>query len=495
MTYIPNASRSDEIRFQFTPRRRPDGHTYVDTLQLGIVNDSTGREYDRLVIDVAISGTTQTAEPTAKTSLIAFDPARDSVDNDWFPDVILYATAEMGHDISLAFQPISAEMKSRLSLAIDAEGNRRKFRSGIDDANLIEAMTTSAYGVMSAVSMQGQFLKRLSATGIDAAVSPESRQSLRLSKEESTNVTNTIAEIGQRLYRRLFVDAHDADLLALIVELEDAAASRPDDRPLRLKIVTNNVSVPWQYLHRVGPVVNAQEFWGLRFSLSVLRFNTGSRAKPAAQSQAARQVVFARYGSTSDPTHELAQEQIEQIRMLPVEKSNFLEVDNGRDLLATVEQRRKQISAIFAFLHATSISPDAEPHLTFNDGDIVTSDGFERLLNRVPLGEQDPRFHYLASAPLVVLNACETGPSVYLPHVALENVMFQLGARGVLVTEVSVWTQLGHEVGTQLIKRLGEGEPISDALTAIRRELYAEKANPLGLLYVYYGDPAATLQY
>ncbi|CKR99002.1 Uncharacterised protein [Mycobacterium tuberculosis] len=50
-------------------------------------------------------------------------------------------------------------------------------------------------------------------------------------------------------------------------------------------------------------------------------------------------------------------------------------------------------------------------------------------------------------------------------------------------------------MGMQLITRLGKGEPVSDALTAIRRELYAKKRNPLGLLYVYYGDPAATLRH
>ena len=72
--------------------------------------------------------------------------------------------------------------------------------------------------------------------------------------------------------------------------------------------------------------------------------------------------------------------------------------------------------------------------------------------------------------------------------------MFQLGAQGVVVTEVSVWVSLGHEVATRLIARLSKGEPVSDALTAVRRELHLQKKNPLGLLYVYYGDPAATLR-
>jgi len=56
-----------------------------------------------------------------------------------------------------------------------------------------------------------------------------------------------------------------------------------------------------------------------------------------------------------------------------------------------------------------------------------------------------------------------------------------------------VWINLGHDMATRLIARLGKGESVSDALTAIRRDLFAEKKNPLGLLYAYYGDPSATL--
>ena len=494
MTYTPRKGRSDEIRFQFTPQRREDGSAYVDKLQLGIVNDVTGREYDRLVIEVAVSGTAGTTDRTATEKPIAFDLSGVSWGSYWVPDVLLYAVEEMGRNISISVEPISDEMKQRLKLALDPEGKRRTFRSGIDDTKLVEAMTTSAYGVMSELSKQGEFLKRLSATGTDAAVSPKSQQSLQLTDAELKNVTDVIANIGQRLYRHLFFETADTDLSKLVIELEAAAADPKRKRPLRLKIITNKISLPWQYLHPVGRDVNAEKFWGLRFSLSVLRVNTGARMKPMAlPPRKAPKVLFARYGSSADPTVPLANEQKQQLSKLPIADSDLVEVDSGSELLKNLEQQRREISAIFAFLHATSIAPDSEPHLSFNNGDIVTTDVLERLLNQLPMDEQDLR--YLASGPLVILNACETGPSVNLPHVSLQNAMFQLGAQGVVVTEVSVWIRLGHDVATRLIKRLGKGEPIGDALTAVRRELYAEKNNPLGLLYAYYGDPAATLRY
>ena len=493
MTYKAIEGRSDEIRFQFTPQRNANGSAYVDKLQLLVMNDATGREYDRLVIDVAVSGSAGTEHRTEESPVVEFDFwRRRDMRSDWNPDLILYATEQMGRNVSISVQPVSEEMKQRLGLALDNTGKRRTFRSGIDDARLVEAMTTSAYGVMNAVNMQGDLLKRLSATGVDAVVSQDSQQSLKLTDAELKSVTNVVADIGQRLYRHLFAETSDTDLGKLIVQLETTAADPKRERPLRLMIVTNKISLPWQYLHPVGPDVDAGKFWGLRFSLSVLRVNTGARAKPiVVPPDVARSIVFAQYGSSADPTVPLAHEQKRQLTRLS--KRGLIEVDNGPEFLASLEQQRREISAIFTFLHAKSMASDYEPHLSFNDEDKVTTNVLEHLLNKVPMDEQGSR--YLASAPLVFLNACETGPSSNVPHVSLQNVMFQLGAEGVVVTEVSVWISLGHYLATRLIERLGEGEPIGDALTHVRKVLYVEKKNPLGLLYAYYGDPAATLRH
>jgi hypothetical protein len=307
-----------------------------------------------------------------------------------------------------------------------------------------------------------------------------------------------LATIGRRFYGHLFIDGGADDDLRLIVEKLDAlAAAQPAGRPLRMKIFTNRISLPWQYLHPTGPVVDAQKFWGLRYSLSVVRANSHTSSNTGAgPAGGAGKVVFARYASSADDTWPLADDQIQQLKKIPVD---LLEVDSGARLLNTLKTERQQISAILTFLHASSgakegvaSSLEAQPGLLFNAADIVTSYGLEDLRNVLTVEES--RSLYLRRAPLVILNACETGPSMALPHVTLEDAMFQLGARGVVVTEVSVWVQLGHEVATKLIARLARGEAVSDALTAIRRELYTDKKNPLGLLYVYYGDPSATLR-
>ena len=492
MTFSPANGHSDEIRFVLIPQRSKDGRGYEARLQLGIINDKTGSEYDRLVISFGVAGELSPSVSMPAHAPLVFSTPKTEARKQW-ADVVLYATQEMQRSISISIQPVSDEMKSRLSLAVDAQGQPRKFRSGIDDAKMLEAMTTSAYGMMSAVSMQGQFLKRVSATGVNPAVSAESQKSLLLTDTESTNVSGVIADIGQRLYRNLFRDTPDIDLRRLIMSIEQAAADPQRPQPLRLQIVTDQISLPWQYLHPTGPDVDPQSFWGLRFNLSVLRINTGgSRNAAPSALPGARKFVFAQYGRNSDPTVALAKEQQVRLRKLSAADIELLEVDSGSDLLSNLEKKRNEISGIFTFLHASFNADDLEPQLTFNDGDKVTSDALERLLNKLPMSDGE-NTSYLAGQPLVILNACETGPSVNLPHVSLENVMFKLGAQGVVVTEVSVWIQLGHDMALRLIDRLGKGEPIGDALSAVRRDLYAERKNPLGLLYVYYGDPAATL--
>jgi antitoxin component of RelBE/YafQ-DinJ toxin-antitoxin module len=362
----------------------------------------------------------------------------------------------------------------------------------VNDTRLVDAATKSAYGAMSAVSLQNELLKRLRATGSDASVSAGALATLKLEPADARNVNGVLGEIGRDLYLQLFVDAlADRELLAIVQDLERLATARPLDRPLRMKIVTARVSLPWQYLHPVGPDIDPAKFWGLRFSLSVARGDSHTTSNVPQGS--AHKMVFARYGSTADPTVALAQRQMAQLKGMPMD---LLEVKSGTALLDTLKAERSQITAIMAFLHASSglmtAGPLDEPELLFNEGDVVTGLKLRGLRSLLPPDEAGSL--YLRAAPLVILNACETGTSTTLPRVSLENALFSLGARGIVMTEVSVWINLGHEVATRLIERLGRGEAVSDALTGVRRDLYAQKNNPLGLLYLYSGDPAATLR-
>ncbi|RJG08534.1 CHAT domain-containing protein [Massilia cavernae] len=495
MTFRATTKRTEDVIFRFTPQKKEGQSSYGDKLQITIINDKTGRAYDRLTIPVTIGLAEATSANAAMPAIDLGRPAGSDL-RVWESDVILYARAEATNKVTVEVQPVSDKLKTLLNgLALDQDGKRRVFNSGVKDADLVQAMSNSAYGAMAAVSMQGALLKKFSATGADAIVSEEHQLTLKLDPSELAGVADVLGAVGQRLHRHLFGGNAHKDLRTLIGRIEAAAAEtgKPGDRPLRLTIVTDDLSLPWQYLHPQGADVDVNKFWGMRFSISVQRASNGAPGKGLDQDVfGKRRVIFAQYGTSTDKTIPHAEQQLAQMKSLfdeqpPIE---LRKVRSGAELLEELNAGRKEIAAIVTFLHASAGDADDPPYLEFNKGDIVTSDSLENLLNKVSPNEQ---LDFLSRGPLVILNACETGPARKLPHVKLEDALFQLGAQGVVVTEVSVWINLGHEVATQLLARLDKGEPASDALTAVRRELYKEKANPLDLLYVYYGDPAATL--
>lgn len=261
--------------------------------------------------------------------------------------------------------------------------------------------------------------------------------------------------------------------------------------PLRMQIITDRLSMPWQYLHPVGPVVDPNKFWGMRFSLSVLRLNDGGENwQESDRPGVPRKILFAHYGTSSDFSVPLARGQISTLQAaLP--SMEVLPVYAGTDLIRQLKTEKDAIAGFITFMHASSGGQGGAPVLEFGASDKVEGADFLTLMDRVDAAEQDQR--YLSLGPLTVLNACETGPALRLTQVKLASSLFQLGVKGAIVTEVSVWPALGDAMAKRLIPHLVRGETAADALTAARRELLADKNNPLGLLYAYYGDPAARL--
>lgn len=487
--FIAAERRASEIRFDFKPRRKSES-VYADVLRLLIMNDETGLVYDSIPIAVEIR--TSASQSAARTGVMTIESSATPDAPNWQADVILYATANSDRNVTVEFEPVSDAMKKAIgSLAYNGP-SRKKFRTSINDVALVQQMTNTTYNETSSVSLQNDDLALLGARADKAIVSPESRATLKLTAEEAAGVNSVLASTGRRLYRRFFSNSGDKNLLLLVQKMEQAARAHTS-RPARMRIVTDSLSVPWQYFHPLGKNISGEKFWGMLFSLSVERGNNNATFSNAPDDpEPANAVLFAKYGNDKDPSVALADLQTKQLIQIPnIGENLVIPVSRGRDFLDKLRANRLRVAAIVTFLHASAGSDAESPHLQFNENDRVTGVDLEDLLNTAEESEQERRF--LSGSPLVFLNACETGPARILPHVKLENSMFQLGASSVIVTEVSVWIPLGHEVATQLIDRLGKGEQASDALTYVRRHLLKEKNNPLGLLYAYYGNPAATL--
>ena len=493
IVYRPRLAQSQQIRFAFTPEARKDGTSYDDELYLIIINDSTGYPIDRVSIPVTVKAEAGVAAPGQNGVRLPSTARMSAPPSQVRPDLIIYAVEAAGPSISLSINPVSAPMRKLLDPLVMNKGKPKSFTSGILDAEAIDQVSTWSFHNLRALSLQEKDLQKLRATGDAATLSDAARDTLVFDPDEAAGAARTLAASGQQLYQKLFFGGPDKSLAKIISLIEQAGAGRRR-HPLRIQIVTDRLNVSWQYLHPVGPDVDPKQFWGMRFSLSVMRANDGGKGwRESARDVSPRTVLFAHYGTSSDASVRMAKEQVAALKKaLPA--LNVTTVYAGTEFLELMTSQKDAITALVTFMHASAGmqgSSQMAPHVEFGGYDTVESVDFAVLRNRVPAADQDLR--YLARGPIALLNACETGPALKLTQPKLSSELFRLGVKGVIVTEVSVWQSLGDDMANRLLAHLIKGTSAADALTAARRELLAEKNNPLGLLYAYYGDVGATL--
>lgn len=97
-----------------------------------------------------------------------------------------------------------------------------------------------------------------------------------------------------------------------------------------------------------------------------------------------------------------------------------------------------------------------------------------------------PRTPEWAHHPLVFLNGCGTGgytPDALSPFI--KKLVDDLGASGIIGTEITVWEELAVDVAEDFLQRFLARASAGDALLAVRRSLLARR-NPLGLIYTLY---------
>jgi hypothetical protein len=498
LVYRPRNRESNVIAIPFVPSASKTGD---GQLEISVFDERSGAEYDRIVIDVTVSNAVGLEPEQGNLALLSRGvgtkaPAEPAA------DVIMDVAADStgAGVVTVRVTPLEPGLLTALApLAKGADGRWRTFRTGLIDQQDIERTTTRAYGEVTALVKQEDFLKALRRVGQGVDLGKEVQEGKVFSDRQRAEVARLFGKHGQNLHAALFEDGEDgASLVAVIAELERAARTAPPERPLRLLVRTARVALPWQYLHPAG-AIDPENFWGMRFSLSVQRVNTGRRER-APTSQGGRTVVFLKYATETDATIQYAKRQIDQVKAFA---PGPVVVISRKELLSAFTDRRKEVAAVISFLHASAgrelelagntvriVERTSGPEIEFSPGDAVDTGTLENLSSALGMDERP----VLAAGPLVFLNACETGPStVAVPHVKLEDAMFRLGARGVIVTEVAVWVPFGHEFATRLLDRLGKGEPVGDAVTQVRREILRDQKNPFTLLYAYYGDPSLRL--
>jgi hypothetical protein len=104
-------------------------------------------------------------------------------------------------------------------------------------------------------------------------------------------------------------------------------------------------------------------------------------------------------------------------------------------------------------------------------------------LDLASLTVRAPARHKLSGAPLVFINACESGKLSPLFYNGFVPYFMSKGARGVIGTECKVPARFAEAWARDFFDNLLAGKPLGETMRRLRRTFYLSHGNPLGLLY------------
>lgn len=329
-------------------------------------------------------------------------------------------------------------------------------------------------------------------------------------------LVNELYRVGSVLYQRMFIDGDPT-----LRDLMQKVASTDLKRPLRIRVDTGpGIALPWQLLQIPDEVVR-DRFWGLQYELYVKPSGLGPAGRlpvdalSDADSNRKMSIMFAHYAgdSADDEVTRLGGLQLGELKK-SFPGAVFSVGKSKTEFLNLLASKRTELDLISVFTHGsngwyvTSADPDsgtgADPLNGERRSVVVTDQIGPRILFRrsefvtpADVYELKTRFQNLKSVllerrPLVLLDTCESGASGLRPATSLDfaTTMLTLGARGVIVTEAPVPRYFGYLFGKDLHESIAKRVAMPSALLSARKR-YFNGNNPLGLLFAYYGNPAA----
>ncbi len=308
-----------------------------------------------------------------------------------------------------------------------------------------------------------------------------------------------LAHAGHNLYRRL-LPQNKGGLLEDEREERLQAALKPDT-VIQVNPVLGKVTIPWALLYerKVKPssqtrmcdrfashdldctncplkddpkIVCPHAFWGYRYSIEQLP--CWARNKHSAPLALVRQIPNNQPLSLSFNVWRDFQLWRDHIPKLEAAGSvNLLVAEEMIELEAVWEEHGAALDLVYFYCHGGIEELLKEPYLELSDEKIYS--------NFLECYESSWRHH-----PLVFLNGCATGDYGPESYVSLIDDFLNAGASGVVGTECPLMEPFAEHYAIEIFKRLFAGEPLGQAMLAVRRELLQQHLNPLGLAYSLY---------
>jgi hypothetical protein len=484
IVYTRRSGESTHATFEIVPSAEAAEAARKSALTFSV--SANGLEYSHIVLPVSILRATgrPLAEVTAGVVTEQFAEIRAGAQADLR---LLIGADNSSGTLAVEIEPILPELRNRLASILNGKPSR-KFRSGLSRRGVAEVVDL-IYGALRGVVNQKEQALQQALVSIGAAVPPPTTE-VSLTPSEGAALAAELLPVGQHFYTRLFIQGAEPGLARSI----DAIAGMTSARPLRVRLETSDLELPWQFLHPPESDKTA-DFWGFRYALAVRPNSSLSAGRLAEVVSIGRggRVLFARFNG--DPSKDVianlgSQQMADLVRVFGPE--NVKTTNSRAGLVDSIRTEGPELTALFFFTHGTSGATVIEAgsgtpvlgkdvlgeRLIFGKKDAVTP----LELFSLGYGSRPVR---LRRGPMVFFNACESGVAVV--DSGFPSAAFSLGAGAVVAAEAPIWAHFGYYFGRDFTDAVVNGTPLADALLSTRR-LYLERYNnPLGLSYSYYG--------
>ncbi|GIW00415.1 CHAT domain-containing protein [Roseiflexus sp.] len=304
-----------------------------------------------------------------------------------------------------------------------------------------------------------------------------------------------LRQIGDLLFRSLFFAPGSGDDGKELGRLLRTATA---ERELRINVIAERFAFPWSLVYALpfkpSDPVDPMGFWGYRHIIEhTPQFSARQPAAFAPELNAGERLHVGFVFDQTIDTQFNAPIIAEQRQILPGIDGVAVTEYGTRDAFLDLLSRSQNVPQIIYFYgHAVSRSPgekDAATGIEYGLGDSYLSVNGEAVtLDDMNLyaGLDLDRFD---SAPLVVLNACESAELSPELYNGLVPYLIGRGARGIIGTEVLMPAFFAAEFAPALLRRFAAGNTrLGDLLRDMRREYLHEKRNVLPLIYALYSN-------
>ena len=296
-----------------------------------------------------------------------------------------------------------------------------------------------------------------------------------------------LAKVGFTLYQHIF---HKSGLGSPIGQLGTLLRRSAQGKRLRIRIDTPSFFIPWSFLYvadRFDPQ-NVDPAMFLGFKHIVEELLPADRAVATNSSIHSRGPMNVGLYVNEDIGKQSGWRIVEDQTdfWVGVQAKYGVPCTVGKtdkDLIRDLSTPGLESQFLYLYCHAETKScydgggTDASA-LLLSNGTSVTLGG---LITDTDLHKSE-----LTGAPLVFINACDTGKLSPLYYDGWVPYFMAKGARGIMGTLCPVPALFASEWAMRFFKRFLAGEPIGQAVLSLRREFLERHHNVLGLIYSLY---------